>query len=283
MMPVPSQGSLDSSQEPRDARSGIQNSWFRRSFTLAAFALLRRWSPTDGRVFMLTPHLCLKCGPTRHISEAETMVYVANNTSVPVPKVYCAFRRKGITYILMERIEGNTIGSIWASASAQKKDRLRSQLRAFLQELRSLPPPRPGHIGDVNYSKLYDDRLSATGFGPFTTTKDFHRFLRRDVVITPGKLAELDQLISDHESREYETCFTHGDLNSYNILVRDGCVVGIIDWEMAGWYPKYWEYTSAWHVNPFALWWKQEVGNFLDTYPAELEMEKLRRKLFPMF
>ncbi|KAK6840103.1 hypothetical protein PG987_005969 [Apiospora arundinis] len=40
--------------------------------------------------------------------------------------------------------------------------------------------------------------------------------------------------------------FTHGDLNPSNIFVRGDEVVGIIDWETAGWYPDYWEYTSAW-------------------------------------
>ncbi|KAK6856449.1 hypothetical protein PG995_006636 [Apiospora arundinis] len=42
--------------------------------------------------------------------------------------------------------------------------------------------------------------------------------------------------------------FTHGDLNPSNIFVRGDEVVGIIDWETAGWYPDYWEYTSAWTV-----------------------------------
>ena len=93
----------------------------------------------------------------------------------------------------------------------------------------------------------------------------------------------MNRLIYDHEKKEYKTCFTHGDLSSSNILVRDGRVVAIIDWEMAGWYPEYWEYTSAWHVNPYDEWWRPEVEKFLDIYSAELEMEKTRRKLFPMF
>lgn len=35
--------------------------------------------------------------------------------------------------------------------------------------------------------------------------------------------------------------FTHGDLSSLNILARVDDIVGIIDWETAGWYPSYWE------------------------------------------
>jgi hypothetical protein len=274
--------SLDTPERRQDVQSGIKNSWLRRSFTLTSITLLRRFRPSHGSVLMLTPGLCVKYGPSRHICEAEAMAYVARHTSVPVPKVYCAFQKRNVTYILMERIKGVNARKIWGSISAEEREPLRTQLRAFLAELRSLPPPQPGHIGDVNYSKLYDDRIITGGFGPFTTSRDFHQFLRHDVV-KPVNDPELDQLITNHEKQEYSTCFTHGDLSSYNVLVRDGCIVGIIDWEMAGWYPQYWEYTSAWHVNPYDGLWRPEVENILDAYPAELEMEKSRRKLFPMF
>lgn len=61
---------------------------------------------------------------------------------------------------------------------------------------------------------------------------------------------ELDQLTTNHEKQEHKTCFTHGDLSSFNVLNRDGCVIGMIDWEMAGWCPEYWKYISAWYANP---------------------------------
>lgn len=54
--------------------------------------------------------------------------------------------------------------------------------------------------------------------------------------------------------RGYRIYFTHTDLNPRNILVdeavrQDGSrgwrVTRIPDWEMAGHYPEYWEYTKA--------------------------------------
>jgi len=232
---------------------------------------------------MFTSKFCVKYRPPPggHLSEAEAMVYVARHTSIPVPKVYCAFTKGDITYILMERVKGVPLNRRWRSAGAQGQEHLRTQLRAFFKELRSLPPPRPGHVGDVNYSKLYDDRIEPVGFGPFETARDFHKFLRNGIT-KPVLDPELDRLITDQD-KEYSTCFTHGDLSSFNILVRDGQVVAIIDWEMAGWYPEYWEYTSAWHVNLYDEWWRPEIEKILDPYPAELEMEKCRRKIFSMF
>ncbi len=38
---------------------------------------------------------------------------------------------------------------------------------------------------------------------------------------------------------------THGDIAPRNILVDEsGRITGIIDWELAGWYPEYWEYAN---------------------------------------
>lgn len=55
---------------------------------------------------------------------------------------------------------------------------------------------------------------------------------------------------------EHDIVFTHGDLHLHNVIVKDGHVSGIIDWECAGWMPDYWEFavilrafkkTSEWY------------------------------------
>ena len=75
-------------------------------------------------------------------------------------------------------------------------------------------------------------------------------------------------------------CFTHDDLSSLNILVCEGDVVGIVDWETAGWYPSYWEYTTAWNANPQNKFWRKDIDRFLEPKPRELAMEKLHVKYF---
>ena len=72
--------------------------------------------------------------------------------------------------------------------------------------------------------------------------------------------------------------FTHGDLNPFNILERGDQVVGIIDWEFAGWHPCYWEYASAWYGNRIRQGWQELPTKFLDAYLTELEMEKTRQR-----
>jgi aminoglycoside phosphotransferase (APT) family kinase protein len=93
-------------------------------------------------------------------------------------------------------------------------------------------------------------------------------------------ILELKRLITFHESVQRAPFLTHGDLSSLSILIRGDKVVGIIDWDTAGWLPYYWEFTMAWHANPQNYFWQSEVAKFLDVQEEELKMEKLRRKYF---
>ena len=65
-------------------------------------------------------------------------------------------------------------------------------------------------------------------FGPFHSIHDFH---------LPG-------LIKQHGGH-WHIVFIHCDLRSLNVLVRGDKFVELVDWETAGWYPSYWEYTTA--------------------------------------
>jgi len=56
-----------------------------------------------------------------------------------------------------------------------------------------------------------------------------------------------------------------------------------VDWETAGWFPSYWEYTTACQVNPQKSFWIEEISKFLDPFPAEQAMEKIRQKDFGDF
>ena len=67
---------------------------------------------------------------------------------------------------------------------------------------------------------------------------------------------------------------THGDLVPRNILVKNGRIVGIIDWEMAGFYPEYWEYAKGHLYASFDHPWMREnvLDKVLDPFPLELGM-----------
>ncbi|KAJ5218979.1 kinase-like protein [Penicillium cinerascens] len=252
-----------------------------RFSTLLAVKILRRIRPRHGNVLMLTDRLCVKYGRRVHLSEASTMRFISQHTLIPVPRVLCAFTRNGWTYIVMERIRGDMIGSGWVHRSEESKTKLLAQLREMIRELRELKPPETMKVASVDGGSLYDCRILGPSmrFGPFDTTKDFHRHLRMGMEFNSKLDADVKDLIKQ-QSKSWPLVFSHGDLSSLNILARGDKVVGIIDWETAGWYPSYWEYTSACQVNPQNSFWINEIDKFLLPMPQELAMEKIRQKHF---
>lgn len=88
------------------------------------------------------------------------------------------------------------------------------------------------------------------------------------------------KMIHMQDQEKHKVYFTHGDVSSSNILVRDGKVVSLVDWEMAGWFPEYWAYTTSMNVNRFDKFWKEEIPQFLQAYPRELQMDELRSNYF---
>jgi Ser/Thr protein kinase RdoA (MazF antagonist) len=150
--------------------------------------------------------------------------------------------------------------------------------------MRRIPPPGSG-VSNIDGGSLFDPRISVPTwrFGPFTSIQAFHEFLHDGLEASPNMDPEVHDLIAQHDGPWPPPAFTHGDLSSLNILAKGDQVVGIVDWETAGWFPSYWEYTTACQVNPQNSFWIEEIDKFLDPFPAEQAMEKIRQKYFGDF
>ncbi|KAF8136678.1 kinase-like domain-containing protein [Boletus edulis] len=263
----------------------INNTPFRRLAVLAAIKALGPFRPRRVDVLFLTNKICIKYGSLIQMSEAFTLQFIAMHTSIPVPRVHCAFVHKGCTYIVMERIHGETLARTWYARSADSKEKIFAQLRNMVNEMRALPSPGPA-ISNVVGGPVYDPRFPGTSLaiGPFQSIHDFHVFLRNGIVEPPpdSLYPGIHDMMRSQDQPWPMPVFTHGDLSSFNILVRGDRVVGIIDWETAGWYPSYWEYSMAWWLaNPRNAFWREETERFLDPpMPHELEMERTRVRYF---
>jgi aminoglycoside phosphotransferase len=247
--------------------------------------LRRLWKPSRG--LLSISKFCIKVYAFDNLAEAHAMQFVARQTSIPVPKVYCAFVHRGRTYIVMKNIDGQMAADGWVSRPEESKRRILNQLRDMDAELRAITPPDGVGVANVDGGPFCDCRLpSKLLWGPFATIRDFHEALADgiDVAGSYKKLPpDLQELFDFYQQPCGKLVFTHGDLSSLNILVRGDDVVGIIDWETAGWFPSYWEYSCAWHVNPQNEFWQQEVDKFLTPMPYELRMDKIRHKYFGAF
>ena len=143
--------------------------------------------------------------------------------------------------------------------------KLLEDLRNAIRELRSLPPPSSGAISGLNDGPLiWSHTSSPQVIEPFEDINAFHEMLLSRVG-RKYRLPKIRRLADPVHTKQHRICFTHADLHQSNILVRDGQLAGIIDWEFSGWYPEYWEWirirTQSMRIKPILALW-DAVGAF---------------------
>ncbi|KAF3287394.1 hypothetical protein TWF970_007118 [Orbilia oligospora] len=218
--------------------------------------------PDIGTVKKNDDNTILKVGSYR-LSEAATMQYIAENTTIPVPKVYGSYKDEKTqkTHLVMEYIEGDCLEDVWEDFGLEKKEDIISQLKRILDELRSLEEtPRGPYSSEEEFSQGIIDTL-----------------LEKEATAFPRLVCEMVQDIL----KGHKIVLTHGDFLPRNILVKDGKVVAILDWEMAGWYPEYWEYTKIMYRPPYLKSWFKDgmVNKLIKPYYAELAVLMQARQL----
>ncbi|KAI1397570.1 kinase-like protein [Hypoxylon fuscum] len=266
----------------------INNTFCRRVSALASLRIARlfcKYKPT-GRCQPISKQLVVKTGLSVHLTEAATMAFVTKNTSIPVPHIHCSFVYKNQAYVIMEYIEGERLCNVWKALSYADRESIIAQLRRMLLELRAVPPPPGTGVESCARGSLRDPRMyrSCPRFGPFKTTEDFHSWLRGGLQLHDFPYSikdkqdwkDFQEMVAMQDRPWSPPVFTHADLNLANILIRGNQVVSIVDWECSGWYPPYWEYTSACYLPSQA--WRDTVPKFLDPYPEELKMEATRQR-----
>lgn len=122
--------------------------------------------------------ICIKSTRRADLSEAHTMEFVRRMTSIPVPKVYYAFERKGRVYIVMQRIQASNAARHWHHRSEDSRQKILQQLKTMIEELRTLQAPKGIGVANIDHGPIVDHRLPRhSQWGPFSCIYDFHQAL----------------------------------------------------------------------------------------------------------
>lgn len=226
-------------------------------------------------------HFVVKYGLQVDLEEGLNMIFLKTTTSVSVPKVYAVYKdvETKKNYIIMERIRGDTLDSIWASLDYVQKQAIALQLKESFVELRKLRSPDGYCSLDC---KPLRDRIFYTGYaeesqhleGPFKTEMELNDALIKKYLSSgylPVGKGHYYRRVFSSVLNGHPPVFTHGDLQRKNIMVNkeDGSIT-IIDWEFAGWYPSYWEYSRAIDgCGRFDDDWSEWVDFSLNVYLSE--------------
>lgn len=202
------------------------------------------------------------------------MEFVRKNTTIPVPKIIRIYQHGDKLDIVMKLVKGETLDVAWSKLDSSQKEAVVRELCGYIEQLRKLVPPAD-LIGSVGMSSGLDARLGGNRWGPFDSISKFHDYLRRDLPLD-GIWSNVPEVVKVHaRPQTYTIKFTHADLSPRNIMVKNGKITGIIDWEFSGWYPEYWEYTKTYHGwRPYLKDFYDILDRFTKTYPEELAAER---------
>ncbi|KAK5117205.1 hypothetical protein LTR85_008973 [Meristemomyces frigidus] len=213
--------------------------------------------------FRLNDSVVLKPGEAAHMSEASAMRLVRERTSIPAPRVLDAYEQetdsRGV--ILMEYVKGETLDKAWPGLDEEQKRSVLSELKQHMGELRDISGTFIGNVDNGpcrDQFFAHDKSIGSFAPGDSDSGTHFHRALA-DEVRGRGDNSWHHVVARFIESLPGgDVVMTHNDLAPRNILVREDKVVAILDWEMSGFYPDYWEYVKAYLWNDWQSPWINE-------------------------
>lgn len=190
------------------------------------------------------PSAVLKYGREVRLSEARTMQYVTDHTTVRLPRVTQAWEEedddpadKNTGYILMNYIEGTVLSDFWSNMDREARREVHEQVAEFVRQLHSTVVDSPGPIGgDVCNGAVFTDY----GAGPFKSIEGLNACFNE-------RLSVCKQFGSQLEMRPFTSSdfqplvLCHMDLFPRNIILDPNGKIWLLDWGYAGGYPAHFE------------------------------------------
>ncbi|PPQ77914.1 hypothetical protein CVT26_005169 [Gymnopilus dilepis] len=220
-------------------------------------------------------NLYCKYGSRISLPEVLATSFVYENTTIPVPRILDVVYEGEDLFVLMTRLPGVPVLHVARDLDEAAWCRLEADLSDWLRQLRSLAPPSDivGSYLQTSSLQQYIDVNRA--IGPWLDIAAFHQYM---ITLCPEDQGNEAYQTFRRAARsrifvkDYRLCFTHGDLAIHNLLIENGRLSGMVDFENSGWFPEYWEYATALYCK-LENRWKTAIRNiFAGLYDEEIEV-----------
>ena len=227
---------------------------------------------TSTRTYRLPFNLYAKYGNSVLESEANVMRFLAENTTIPVPRVIDCIEVPTGAFIVMTKLPGEALKNGLSLMTQDERAQFVRDFGSTLKQLHALTAP-DNRVSAFGGGPFRDWRIDhKERIGPFESEKEFYNKLY--TYCGPEHQSRLRQLARDVHNTPHRLCLTHSDLNLHNILVLDNRFSGLVDWECAAWLPEWWEYTRSMYLQQRYKDWVDVMNEAHPvTYPKELEVE----------
>jgi hypothetical protein len=246
---------------PEPSHPLVRRFWgYIHSFLLRFSIHYCRWVgiPFDNQIIPLPFGLLLKWSDGTRLEEVRA-------TGLPTPKIISYGEHPNTHHapvsILMTRLPGREIGQVYQSLSPKAKTIALTEFKLHLPTIRGWASPwGDERVCSITGGAIRSIRVPNHTIGPCETPQEFHEYLLSAAYNSFASEAVYEEKL--HSARKLQSLqrpgvkFTHGDIKHHNILVdEEGHITGLIDWESAGWYPEFGEYTTALRFLPKDFWW----------------------------
>ncbi|KUI55080.1 hypothetical protein VP1G_02422 [Cytospora mali] len=207
-----------------------------------------------------------------HPNEALALRFVKEHTTIPVPELISSDWDR----ITMQYVEGQTLRQAWPVLTPGERSGILAQLSDYIAQMRALGGI---YIGRLDGQGAIVPCIMTRSGGPFGSLIEWHDWLARPTRRLPGQSMYWHQ-ITAQLSADCSIVFTHSDISAQNIIVREGRIVALLDWEFAGWFPEYWEYTFALRGLDNIDW--ETLGQHLpNVFPKRYDLEYILVHFIP--
>jgi aminoglycoside phosphotransferase (APT) family kinase protein len=180
---------------------------------------------------------------------------------IPVPRVFAVIDAEELhdaPVMLLEHLPGMPLATVSAGLDRHRMARLAQQVGKILAAIHAIPIR--GGFGPLDARLAGGSQtLSEWFIDDLTPQLEAARAALHDDPLARASLASIYELLVSHRAL-LDACppgLLHGDYRPGNILVADGSVVGIIDWESARSGPAaldfgWWDWWASTHGVPFS-------------------------------
>ncbi len=191
------------------------------------------------RIHHLPFNLLIKDCRTDSVVEREAHgTMMARAMGLPVPRIlgYSDKGAENLPTILMTKVPGQPLSDVYDSYSEEELNVIMAEVGACLDRMHAFASPHGAAICGLKGDYIENSMLPLCKYARTENPVEFHKSI--NLWHANPKTKNFDHLVGlakQLEGKDCQVVFGHGDLSPWNIMVKDGHLTGIIDWEYAGW------------------------------------------------
>lgn len=223
-------------------------------------------TPDPCAVSLLSPNLVVKRVATVNLTDGVAAQNLARNLGIRIPEIRRIINHERSAFVIMDRVDGMTLEQCWSELGWIATVTLAFELRKFVRRMREVTSPTAGGLvtGECKSGWLED----YYGLPLHATPSDVQSFLAFWLQY-PQKMPKFYPNQERYRnnmtlmpSLPTRFVFVHQDLAPRNIMIDKNQRMWLIDWDAAGYYPRYFEYVGlqyfsrrSWNTMDRLRWW----------------------------